>query len=129
MSRKCIINIFSSYNNILITATDQTGAETIAKCTGGQVVGAKKGSDKGSQFAAIRVAERIAELIQEKGFSQAVVRYRGQGGNKSPNTGPGAQQAVRSLTRAGIQIQRNEDCTPRPHDGTKRKGGRRGRRV
>lgn len=127
MSRKCIINIYSSYNNILMTATDQTGAETIAKCTGGQVT--KKGSDKGSQFAAIRAAERIAEAIQEKGFSQAVVKYRGQGGNKSPNTGPGAQQAVRSLTRAGIQVQRIEDCTPRPHDGTKKKGGRRGRRV
>lgn len=111
----------------MITATDQTGAETIAKCSGGQVT--KKGSDKGSQFAAIRAAERIAEAIQEKGFSAAVVRYRGQGGNKSPNTGPGAQQAVRSLTRAGIQVQRIEDCTPRPHDGTKRKGGRRGRRV
>ncbi|RZD52038.1 MAG: 30S ribosomal protein S11 [Methanobacteriota archaeon] len=122
MSRKCIINIYSSYNNILMTATDQTGAETIAKCSGGQVT--KKGSDKGSQFAAIRAAERIAEAIQEKGFSQAIVRYRGQGGNKSPNTGPGAQQAVRSLTVARI-----EDCTPRPHDGTKRKGGRRGRRV
>ena len=127
MSRKCIINIYSSYNNILMTATDQTGAETIAKCSGGQVT--KKGSDKGSQFAAIRAAERIAEAIQEKGFSQAIVRYRGQGGNKSPNTGPGAQQAVRSLTRAEIQVARIEDCTPRPHDGTKRKGGRRGRRV
>ncbi len=127
MSRKCIINIYSSYNNILMTATDQTGAETIAKCTGGQVT--KKGSDKGSQFAAIRAAERLAEAIQERGFTQAVIRYRGQGGNKSPNTGPGAQQAVRSLTRAGIQVQRIEDCTPRPHDGTKRKGGRRGRRV
>jgi small subunit ribosomal protein S11 len=55
MSRKCIINIYSSYNNILMTATDQTGAETIAKCSGGQVT--KKGSDKGSQFAAIRVAK------------------------------------------------------------------------
>ena len=127
MSRKCVIHIFSSYNNILINATDLTGAETIAKCTGGQVV--KKGSDKGSQFAAIRAAERIAESLHEKGFSQAIVRYRGAGGNKSPTTGPGAQQAVRSLTRAGIQVLRIEDCTPRPHDGTKRKGGRRGRRV
>jgi len=110
-----------------MSATDLTGAETIAKCTGGQVV--KKGSDKGSQFAATRAAERIAEAIQERGFSQAVVRYRGAGGNKSQNTGPAAQQAVRSLTRSGIQVLRIEDCTPRPHDGTKRKGGRRGRRV
>jgi small subunit ribosomal protein S11 len=127
MSRKCIIHIYSSYNNVLMSATDLTGAETIAKCTGGQVV--KKGSDKGGQFAATRAAERIAEAIQGRGFSQAVVRYRGPGGNKSPNTGPGAMQAVRSLTRSGIQVLTVEDCTPRPHDGTKRKGGRRGRRV
>ena len=38
MMRKAIINIFSSYNNVLMTATDLTGAETIATCSGGQVV-------------------------------------------------------------------------------------------
>ena len=59
--RTCIIHIYSSYNNVLMNATDLTGAEMIAKCTGGQVV--KKGSDKGSQFAATRAAERIAEAI------------------------------------------------------------------
>ena len=113
MSRKCIIHIYSSYNNVLMSATDLTGAETIAKCTGGQVT--KKGSDKGSQFAATRAAERIAEAIQDRGFTQVVVRYRGPGGNKSPNTGPGAQQAVRSLARSSITGLQIEDCTPRPH--------------
>jgi len=126
-NRTCIIHIYSSYNNVLMNATDLTGAEMIAKCTGGQVV--KKGSDKGSQFAATRAAERIAEAINDRGFTQAIVRYRGPGGNRSPNTGPGAMQAVRSLQRAGVQVTRIEDCTPRPHDGTKKKGGRRGRRV
>ena len=38
MSRKAIVNIFSSYNNILMTATDLTGAETITTCNGGEVV-------------------------------------------------------------------------------------------
>ena len=32
--RKAIINIYSSYNNVLMTATDLTGAETIATCSG-----------------------------------------------------------------------------------------------
>jgi len=105
--RKCIIHIYSSFNNVLMSATDLTGAEMIAKCTGGQVV--KKGSDKGSQFAATRAAERIAEAISERGFTQAIVRYRGPGGNRSPNTGPGAMQAVRSLQRAGRQVARVED--------------------
>jgi len=42
MTRKAIVNIFSSYNNVLLTATDLTGAETIAKCSGGQVVKSSK---------------------------------------------------------------------------------------
>ena len=50
MTRKAIVNIFSSYNNLLMTATDLTGAETIAKCSGGQVV--KSSKDSGGQFAA-----------------------------------------------------------------------------
>ena len=54
MSRKAIVNIFSSYNNILMTATDLTGAETITTCNGGEVV--KAGKDKGGQFAATRAA-------------------------------------------------------------------------
>jgi small subunit ribosomal protein S11 len=33
------------------------------------------------------------------------------------------------LARAGMKIGRIEDVTPIPHDGTKKKGGRRGRRV
>jgi small subunit ribosomal protein S11 len=46
-----ICHIYASYNNILITLTDLTGAETIAKCTGGMVVKAAK--DEASPFAAM----------------------------------------------------------------------------
>ena len=127
MSHKAVLHIYSSYNNVLLTATDLTGAETVAKVSGGQVT--KKGSDAGGQFAATRAAERIADMLREKDFTQVNVKYRGVGGNKSPNTGPGAQAAIRALTRAGMTITRIEDVTPIPHDGTKKKGGRRGRRV
>jgi small subunit ribosomal protein S11 len=127
MSHKAVLHIYSSYNNVLLTATDLTGAETIAKVSGGQVT--KKGSDAGGQFAATRAAERIADMLREKEFTQVIVKYRGVGGNKSANTGPGAQAAIRALTRAGMTITRIEDVTPVPHDGTKKKGGRRGRRV
>jgi len=41
----------------------------------------------------------------------------------------GAQQALRALARAGMKIGRIEDCTPVPSDSTRRKGGRRGRRL
>ena len=127
MSRKAIVNIFSSYNNILMTATDITGAETIVTCNGGEVV--KAGKDKGGQFAATRSAERLADALREKEFTELIVKYRAPGGNLSNNTGPGAQAAIRALTRAGMTISRIEDVTPIAHDGTKKKGGRRGRRV
>ena len=127
MSRKAIVNIFSSYNNILMTATDLTGAETIVTCNGGEVV--KAGKDKGGQFAATRSAERLADALREKEFTELIVKYRAPGGNLSNNTGPGAQAAIRALTRAGMTISRIEDVTPIAHDGTKKRGGRRGRRV
>jgi small subunit ribosomal protein S11 len=127
MSRKAIVNIFSSYNNILMTATDFTGAETITTCNGGEVV--KAGKDKGGQFAATRSAERMADALKDKEFTELIVKYRAPGGNLSNNTGPGAQAAIRALTRAGMTITRIEDVTPIAHDGTKKKGGRRGRRV
>ena len=109
MMRKAIINIFSSYNNVLMTATDLTGAETIATCSGGQVV--KSSKDSGGQFAATRAAERMADQLKEKEFTQVIVKYRAPGGNKSNNTGPGAQAAIRALTRAGVTVTRIEDVT------------------
>jgi len=127
VSRKAIVNIFSTFNNVLLTATDLTGAETIAKCSGGQVV--KSSKDSGGPFAATRAAEKLADMLKEKEFNQVIVKYRAAGGNKSTNTGPGAQAAIRALTRAGVTITRIEDVTPIAHDGTKSKGGRRGRRV
>jgi small subunit ribosomal protein S11 len=47
-----ICHIYASYNNILVTLTDLTGAETIAKCTGGMVVKAAK--DEASPYAAMK---------------------------------------------------------------------------
>ena len=40
-----------------------------------------------------------------------------------------AQAAIRALSRAGLRIGRIEEVTPIPHDGTRKPGGRRGRRV
>ena len=116
MGRKAVLHIFTTYNNVLMTATDLTGAETIGKVSGGMIT--KKGSDKSSQFAAMRSAERMAELLFEKEFDQVIVKYRGAGGNRSPNA-PGATAAIRALTRAGVQVSRIEDVTPIPTDGTK----------
>ncbi|MFQ5837787.1 MAG: 30S ribosomal protein S11 [Thermoplasmata archaeon] len=122
-----VAHIYASYNNIIITLTDITGAETIAKCSGGMVVKADK--DESSPYAAMRAAERVADAAKEKGIEGIHVRIRAPGGNKSSSPGPGAQAAIRALARAGLRIGRIEDVTPIPHDGTKPQGGRRGRRV
>ena len=126
MGHKAILHIYSTFNNVLITATDLTGAETVCKVSGGMVT--KGGSDSCGQFAATRAAEKIAEMLAEKDFDQVIVKYRGAGGNRS-NSAAGATAAIRALTRAGVRITRIEDVTPMPTDGTKSKGGRRGRRV
>lgn len=122
-----IANIFASYNNIMITLTDITGAETLAKVTGGMIV--KQAKDESSPYAAQKAAEKIAEIAAEKEIIGIHVKVRAPGGNKSVSPGPGAQAAIRALARAGLKIGRIEDVTPIPHDGTKPKGGRRGRRV
>jgi small subunit ribosomal protein S11 len=127
MPRWGIAHIFASYNNIIITLTDVTGAETIAKCSGGMVVRAAK--DEASPYAAMRAAERIADVAREKGIDSVHVEVRAPGGNLSASPGPGAQSAIRALARAGLRIGRIEDVTPIPHDGTKKPGGKRGRRV
>ena len=127
MGRWGIAHIYASYNNILITLTDITGAETLAKCSGGMVV--KQAKDESSPYAAMRAAEKVAEIAKEKGIEGIHVKVRAPGGNKSTSPGPGAQAAIRALARAGLKIGRIEDVTPVPHDGTKKKGGRRGRRV
>ena len=122
-----VAHIFASYNNIIITLTDVTGAETITKATGGMVVKAAK--DEASPYAAMKAAERVADAAKEKGIDSIHVRVRAPGGNKPTSPGPGAQAAIRALSRAGLRIGRIEEVTPIPHDGTKAKGGRRGRRV
>ena len=126
MGHKAVLHIFSTYNNVLITATDLTGAETLAKVSGGMVT--KKGSDAGGQFAATRAAERIAEMLAEKEFDQVVVKYRGAGGNRS-HSAPCSIADIRAVNRAVVLISRMEELTPIPTNGTKKKGGRRGRRV
>lgn len=127
MAKWGIAHIYASFNNIIITVTDITGAETVAKCSGGMVVRADK--DEASPYAAMMAAEKVAEIVKEKGFEGVHVYVRAPGGNRPTSPGPGAQSAIRALARAGLKIGRIEDVTPIPHDGTKKPGGRRGRRV
>jgi len=127
MNKTGIAHIFASQNNTIILVTDTTGAETFAKATGGMVV--KNDRDESSPYAAMKAADLIAEKLREKEISDLIIKVRAPGGNKSKIPGPGAQSAIRALSRAGFKIVRIEEVTPIAHDGTKKKGGKRGRRV
>jgi len=127
MGRWGIAHIFASFNNVIITVTDLTGAETIARCSGGMVT--KSAKDEGAPYTAMKVAQVVAEAAREKGIDKVNVQIRGQGGNKAGTPGRGAQAAIRALVRSGIKIGKIEDVTPIPHDGCRKKGGRRGRRI
>ena len=118
-----VAHIFSSFNNTLITITDVTGAETIAKTSGGMVT--KAARDESSPYTAMQMANEIADKIRDKGLTGLNIRVRAPGGNRHRSPGPGAQAAIRAFARAGIRIGRIEDVTPIPHDGTWAKKGRR----
>ena len=123
-----VAHIYSSYNNTLIHVTDITGAETISFRSGGRVV--RQGRQEGSTNAAMMSAKQIAEELKNKGITALHVRIRAPGGHNGPmNPGKGAQAALRALSRVGIKIGTIEDVTPRHHDGCKKKGGKKGRRL
>lgn len=123
-----IAHIYASYNNTIIHVTDITGSETIARASGGMVV--KSDRLESSPTAAMTAAKMVAEQCKEKGIEAITIKVKAPGGSNGPmNAGPGAQAAIRALARSGLKIGTIEDVTPYPHDGTRRKGGRRGRRV
>ncbi|MBI5061316.1 MAG: 30S ribosomal protein S11 [Candidatus Aenigmarchaeota archaeon] len=125
--RVAVANIYSSLNNTIIHITDLTGSETFAMVSGGMVT--ERDMMKGKPFTAMMAARRAAEKARQFGITKLNIRIRAPGGNKSKIPGPGAQPAVRALARAGFRIGMIEDVTPISHDGCRKKGGRRGRRV
>lgn len=114
-----IVHIYSTYNNTKILATDITGAETLAKSSGGMIT--KSQHKEGSPYVAMKAAEIVAEDLKAKGYENIIVRVRAAGGIKSKNPGPGADAAITSLTRCGMNILEIENVTPLPHDGCRPK--------
>ncbi|BCU67463.1 30S ribosomal protein S11 [Sulfolobales archaeon HS-7] len=120
-------HIYASQNNTILTITDITGAEIVAKASGGIVVKADR--EKPSPYAAMLAASKAASDALDKGLMAIHIKVRAPGGYGSKTPGPGAQPAIRALARSGFIIGRIEDVTPLPHDTIRRPGGRRGRRV
>src|SRR3989339_384281 len=123
-----IAHIYSSYNNTIVHITDITGSESLGISSGGQMVKAHR--LESSPTAAMGAAKKAGEMAMEQGINALHIRIRAPGGHQGPtNPGPGAQAAVRTLSREGFRIGTIEDVTAVPTDGCRRKHLRRGRRV
>lgn len=123
-----VAHIYASYNDTIIHITDLSGTQTLARTSGGQVV--KSHRLESSPTAAMTAAKKAAETAIEQGIQGLHVKIKAPGGHNGPaSPGPGAQAAVRALSRMGLRIGIIEDVTPIPHDGCRKKGGKRGRRV
>lgn len=126
--RWAIAHIYSSYNNTIIHITDVSGQETLGRASGGMVVKAHR--MESSPTAAMNAAKIVADQVKEKGINALHIKVRAPGGQNGPaNTGPGANAAIRALSRQGFKIGVIEDVTTFPTDTCRRKWGKRGRRV
>jgi small subunit ribosomal protein S11 len=114
-----IVNIYASRNNTNIVLTDETGAEIIAKCSGGQMT--KSQHKEGSPYIATKIAQNVANKAKDRGISKVHVKIRAPGGNLYYNPGRGAEVSLKSLTRAGLNIISIQNATPYPHDGCRKK--------
>ncbi len=110
VSRKAIregrIYISSSYNNTLITLTDQQG-NTLAQSSAGSI--GFKGTKKATPFAASKVAEAISQKAKKLNIEKIEVFMKG--------IGSGRESAIRSLATHGLEIEAIKDITPIPHNG------------
>ena len=123
-----IAYIYASYNNTIIHITDLTGSETVALASGGQMVRASR--LESSPTAAMMAAKKAELDAKDNGVTKIYVNVRAPGGQSGAHYPvPGAQPAIRSLTRSGLRILGIEDVIPIPHGGCRKKGGKRGRRV
>ncbi|MEM9468284.1 MAG: 30S ribosomal protein S11 [Actinomycetota bacterium] len=101
-----VAHIKSSFNNTIISITDQRG-DVIAWASAGNV--GFKGSRKSTPFAAQMAAEQAARRAMEHGVRKVDVQVKGPGS--------GRETAIRSIQQAGIEVTGIKDCTPIPHNG------------
>ena len=99
-------HIKSTFNNTIVSITDDTGA-VISWSSSGDV--GFKGSRKSTPFAAQLAAEAAARKAQEHGLKKVDVFVKGPGS--------GRETAIRSLQAAGLEVGSISDVTPQAHNG------------
>jgi small subunit ribosomal protein S11 len=101
-----VVHIQSTFNNTIVTVTDQTGNVVSWSSAGVQGF---KGSRKSTPFAAKLAAEDAAKKAMEHGMKNVEVYVKGPG--------PGRESALRALQAAGFTVSMIKDVTPIPHNG------------
>ena len=101
-----IAHIKSSFNNTIVTISDQQG-NTLAWASSGNV--GFKGSRKSTPFAAQLAAETVARRAMEHGVRKVDVVVKGPGS--------GRETAIRTIQNTGIEVVGIKDVTPIPHNG------------
>ena len=109
-----IANIKSSFNNTIVSISDQQG-NVLAWASAGNV--GFKGSRKSTPFAAQMAAEQCAKRAMEHGVRRVDVHVKGPGS--------GRETAIRSLQNAGIEVAGIKDVTPVAHNGCRQPKRRR----
>ena len=108
-------HISASFNNTIITITDQVG-NVVGWSSGGSV--GFKGSRKSTPYAAQVAAEQAARSAGEMGIRKLDVIVSGSGSGKDT--------AIRTLQNMGIEVTGIRDVTPTPHNGCRPKKRKRG---
>lgn len=101
-----VAHIHSTFNNTIITITDEYG-NTVSWASGGTV--GYKGTKKSTPFAAQLAARQAAEKAIQQGLREVKVIVKGPG--------MGRESAIRALRAAGLEITDIKDATPIPHNG------------
>lgn len=108
------IYVNASFNNTLVTITDEAG-NTISSGSAGAA--GFKGTRKSTPFAATTAVEDVVKRAQEKGLKEVEVYIKGPG--------PGRDAALRAIRAAGLKMSLIADVTPIPHNGSRAKKRRR----
>jgi small subunit ribosomal protein S11 len=100
------VHIFASFNNTIVTITDQQGN---ALCWGSSGSSGFKGSRKSTPFAARLAAEQAMKSAMGMGVQEVDMIIKGPG--------PGRESAIRAVQAAGVKVRSISDVTPVPHNG------------
>ena len=100
------VHIHASFNNTLITFTDEQG-NAISACSAGAL--GFRGSRKSTPFAAQQACEKAAAVAKEHGIRSVEVFVKGPGS--------GRESTIRALETVGIAVTAITDVSPIPHNG------------